>query len=1024
MKPIKLIISAFGPYPDVVTVDFSSLQNGGVLLIGGDTGAGKTTLFDAISFALFGDVSGEGRKNVSMRSDFATPSAKTYVILTFLHKGQSYTVERSPAYLRAKERGDGFTQKPADASLALPNGKILTKVGTINSYISQLLCMDHSQFKQISMIAQGEFLKLIGAKGSERQAILRRVFGTGVYESATQKLKEQYTASMEAAKASESHIVRLFEGMSFEQPPLQNTDFYELKAMEQFAKQDIESRKKTLETLSQKRDEIAKQRENVAAQRQQDQQTNQLFEQLENWEKQALQLGEKQEQMQQQKLRVQRAGKASECVKPYQLYKQAKQQYSQNQTAQSGANQRLQEAINQVEIAAQGVMSIDEKNIQVQSLGEKILLAQNNLPLYEKRQTLQQQLLTLTQNGQKSKLAVQQGQQTLEKLQQQMRQEEEKISSKQALLDQQQTAREQHLQLAAHIEQLQHIEQALTQVGQYTAKAQAAKEKFLAHRQVLSQSQDKLSALRLAQLEAQAGILASQLACGAPCPVCGSTHHPKKAQMVQQADQEQVAVWEATVEEQLQSGQKLAMSVQQWDTLLKQAQQDVKNVGLQSMTQEQCTQQLHQLCQQKSTLQENLQTLERQISLANEAQENKNQLGLDIETLRENMQKWQDIQTNLQVQSAACQASLDSFAHLEHENAHMATQKLSQMLNAKQELQVQIESALSQQARANEAKAGAQASLSQAKAACENSGQLVLLCQGELEQALSHRGFSLEDFLAAQMSFDDMQAVQEQIQAYENSVYQAKENIARLQEQVKGKTQVDLNVGQQLADQLAADQSQLQQQIGKLQGVLAHNQSNLQQMCKEGERSLDIRQQTAQLNLLFQTASGKLAGKAKISFEQYVQANYFEHVIQAANRRFVQITGGRYKLCRFDDPDDLSSGGALELNVLDHYTGKQRSVRSLSGGESFMAALCLALGFSDVVVSFAGGVEIDALFIDEGFGSLDEDALQHAVDVLRSLAGENRLVGIISHVKELSGQIDRQLWVKNMGFGSNVTSNF
>jgi len=256
MKPIKVTICAFGPYKGEVSVDFTALQGGGLFLIGGDTGAGKTTLFDAVSFALYGDASGEGRKNVSLRSDFADPKMRTFVRLVFAHKGQQYEIERSPSYLRPKERGEGFTSKPAEATLILPDGSTLTRQSAINDYITDLLGMDHGQFKQISMIAQGEFLKLTYAKGSERQAILRRVFDTSFYDKFTQKLLSRLSMTKQQLQNTESVITSLFEGMALQGDDLPPVSLPYFSELADIAQNSIDELKETCDALTKQDTEL------------------------------------------------------------------------------------------------------------------------------------------------------------------------------------------------------------------------------------------------------------------------------------------------------------------------------------------------------------------------------------------------------------------------------------------------------------------------------------------------------------------------------------------------------------------------------------------------------------------------------------------------------------------------------------------------------------------------------------------------------------------------------------------------
>ncbi len=906
MKPLKLEMSAFGPYAGVEIIDFEKLGNCGLYLITGDTGAGKTTVFDAISFALFGESSGH-RETSMLRSKFAEGKIKTYVNLVFAYKGKKYEIRRNPEYMRPKDRGEGETAERADAQLLLPDGNLITGVKHVNDRVVELLGVNKEQFSQIAMIAQGEFLKLLLSDTKKRSEIFRELFGTRKYQELQDllrgrsgKLHDRYE---EISKSIEQYLA------DFECPK-ESVYYDEMENIKN--SKHVSSPEQVRSLLAQICGDL------VAGATAYEKQLKGVDKQLEQLNRQLV------------------------------IYKELRG----NEDLLSTKKNKLTELQEQVKDWQEKLQIEEEKQPRQKELSEEILLKQNKLEEFVQLDVWLEEL-----DQTKRKLhSVQVEQRT---------REENLLSLRQALV----TDREKRTKLqnpeAEYVrirQEMEKKEQLLKDFQIYdeeqkrieslVKKENILKEQYCESAKEADALMECALKLERAFLDGQAGVLASRLEDGEPCPVCGSTKHPHPA-VSETAIPEQTEV--EVVKEKAESKRKesivLSESVKEITAkkeILLQKQEEWKQRLITDTTKEQLAKELKEQQIRLGKIESDVaeaKRLDESIPLQEEKME-KEQAICQVE--KEQLVKLKESCTNLEQQIKRQQEQLGFAGRME---AETYIRGLEAERNILEEAYKKVQKSL------------ADTEIKQKE--CEASIQT-------LETAIKKQRKELKD--------TDGEAL---LQQEADLKLQKKQLDIRTKEaghMVKGNEQIQNHVLRQL-DEL--------EEVGK---------------------------QWQMVKALHNTASGNISGKDKIMLETYVQMAYFDRIIARANVHLMKMTDGRYELLRAKEAGNQKSQSGLELNVLDHYymskSGGNRSVKSLSGGESFLAALSLALGMSEEVSANAGGIELDALFVDEGFGSLDESALDRAVRALQELSTANRIVGIISHVPELKNRMERQIVVR------------
>lgn len=906
MRPLKLTIAAFGPYAGVQELDFQILGSSGLYLITGDTGAGKTTIFDAITFALFGQASGDNREANMLRSKYAKAEDPTYVELTFAYGGKEYTIWRSPEYVRAKARGSGTIKQSADVRLILPDGSSVNKVREADQAIREIIGLNREQFSQVAMISQGDFRKLLQADTKERQKIFRDIFNTELYVMLQEQLKSQSAAVRDQLDQASRSIRQYMESLVCDEESPFAIDA--IKAREgQLPMAEVTE----LFTLILQEDRTAE---------------SALEAKLDRLEAQNEQL--------------------TAQLTQAQAYWDAKQALECNQLAESEKKSELQQA----EVALEHAQaSIPEQ----EALSKKITEIEVFLPTYDILQT-KMAVLTGTQKEiadvKATQAAAKQRKEHLSEEIQTLKLEEkglENIGVEQEKL----TAQFQQLQL--QLKQYQSLVDGINMLQALRDTFAKKQHTYLNAAETAARLLQVYEAQNKAFLDEQAGIIASTLAPGLPCPVCGSVSHPQLAALSETAPTENDV-------------KNARIAYQKAQQAMEEASSEAgKQQGIVSVSEEK--------------LQQELSTLLNGISIENAlpaARQKQAQLAEQLSVL------------DTQIGKAKVKAA--------------RKEKLEQLLPAKEADLATVESVF---AAANEKLAALYASIAQLTAQIS-----------ELQAQLPYTDKTLA-IAEITTLHKKRQVLTDTLSKAESTRNTIKESLAAVRAAIE-QLQITLESGMPKdTDALHAQRAILTEEkkavLTKQKAVhtrITTNENAQRCIAQKNDKLQTLEKKYLWIKALSDTANGNVSGKEKLMLETYIQATYFERILKRANIRLQKMSGGQYDLKRRAVASNNRSQSGLELDIVDHVNGSERSVNTLSGGEAFLASLALALGLSDEV-QMSTGIRLDTLFVDEGFGSLDSEALNKAYNTLAGLTEGNRLVGIISHVAELKERIDKQIIV-------------
>lgn len=915
MRPLNLKISAFGPYAGETTIPMEELGNRGLYLITGDTGAGKTTIFDAICFALYGEASGSNRETTMFRSKYAEPATPTEVELTFSHNDKIYTVKRNPEYLRPAKRGEGFTKQVAEAELILPDGRVVTKTSEVTGEIIRILGINKDQFSQIAMLAQGDFLKLLLAETVERQKIFRELFKTAPYQKLQYELeasrKEIYGQVEDGRKSIKQYIggITVGEDNAFS-PEVEKAKEEKLTPeevidlLDKLCSEDTALKTSYDENLAVINKELEAVNINIGV--------------AETIEKTRKELAVSKEKL--------------EIAKPLE--------------------KELMEAFE----SAKGNLN------EAQKLSELIAVLDAELPNYDALVELENSLSKLKKDEESfvKKLGdfsdkKANDSETLAKL------KEEQLSLKDAgiTLEKQNAALEKEKVSIAEYKELESEYKALTNDMENLARA---KERYLKDNRAYEEAKAYYDSLDLAFRDGQAGILAKDLFEGQKCPVCGSTTHPFKAHLAENVPSEaelkkakkMAEDAHETVNNSAAEAGKLGAAIDTKESELKKKACRIIGTDEFDNLSELITASYEKADAMVAKLTEEIQNEKKRVEHKNALDEKLPKLEADLNSLSDEITRLTGRVAAVKSELESGQKQVDSLkAKLRFESRKAALDKREELSGKAAKIRNEYESA--------------------ERRLKEKSAEIISLSS--------------------------------KIESYEKTISESK--ICDLSAEKEKKNTLDFR------------QEEI---ISKIQAVALRIETNSEirrNIQAQSEKIAKIEKKLTWVTSLSKTANGNLTGKDKIMLETYIQTTYFERIIERANLRLLKMSGEQYELKRRVVASNGKSQSGLELDVIDHYNGTERSIKTLSGGESFMASLSLALGLSDEVQSSAGGIKIDTMFVDEGFGSLDSDSLDQAYAALAGLTEGNRLVGIISHVSELKTKIDRQIIVTKAKSGGS-----
>lgn len=1094
MRPLKLTLSAFGPYAGTTELDLAQLGTKGLYLITGDTGAGKTTIFDAITYALYGRASSDRRTPETLRSKYAEDSTPTFVELVFSYAGKTYTVYRSPEYLRPAKRGDKLVMQKKEVRLTMPDEHVVDKPAEADAELRQIIGLDQAQFSQIAMIAQGDFYRLIMADTQKRQEIFREIFKTRYYDTLQQRLGKASGDLKSQCEAARSSVQQYIEGivcaeddmayfpkteqakqgeMPFEDivslvnALIEQDEQADARCEEQLAQLDEEN--SAVAKLLGKADEQDKARAKLAANRdEQMQQHEKLKAAQDAWEAEQAKLPRQEE--------LRRALTALEAEKPrYQelddksrtLAKltgeitaqetdlQKQEDTHQRQSAELAAWKQEAQPLAQAEADKERALSAQkEQTARREALSA--LLDDVRMQAHNARQLVEAEKQAEEREAEKNALTDTIAQQTaaLQADREALRQAAGLDAEKTKLLSEQEKAQARENALDA-------IEKLLNDCETARSQFETAKNAYKQAQAKAERANEDYVRCSRAFLDAQAGILARDLTDGAPCPVCGAVHHPHPAQLpgeaptedeLRQAERARDAAQRAASDASQAAGERKTALQMREQQVLEQLAAYVETPALETAEAQlaacraEAKKVSDDLAQQLSALETGLAD---RAALNRRIEQQENALGHQNEALgllRDTIIKEKDAYSRLSGQQEQLEQKLhgrlaellpDCPPEQAAERLDTALNKVQQRLQDSADVLSAIEQKLAR-------KRLLDTQIPQREQEMQAQTQKISAARAALSGAESRRT-SLEEQIAAlrkTLSFADAAAAVQQERTLGNELdtlekaYKAAEKTLADSEKALSELQsnekqlvsllengeaLDIEALTARAGELTVRRLELGEERRTLSTRVNTNRNALGKMQKRADELKALEERYRWVKLLSNTANGQLSGKEKITLETYIQMTFFDRILQRANTRLLTMSGGQYELKRRRVAGNHKSQTGLELDVIDHYNGSERSVQSLSGGESFKASLSLALGLSDEIQSAAGGIKLDTMFVDEGFGSLDEESLAQAIRALGDLTEGRRLVGIISHISELREKIDRQIRVtKDKTGGSRV----
>ncbi|MCZ4338730.1 AAA family ATPase [Shewanella colwelliana] len=1013
MRPLSLTMVAFGPFSTKQVIDFKALGTNPLFLINGPTGAGKTTILDAICFALYGKTTGDEREGAQMRCDMASDELLTEVNFSFQLGERHYHIRRVPEQPRAKKSGDGYTLQKPEAQLTCieadgsENLLVAAKVSEATTQIEQLTGLDVDQFRQVMVLPQGKFRELLMADSKAREKIFSQLFQTHIYRQIEDKLKQQALGIKKDVEAMRNRRDGVLQGA-------------ELESDEALAN-ELETLAPELDSATAKKAEIDKQVQQVNQQLEQAKQLSDEFSSLAQLNVLARQLDEQKTQNDQQEAQL-LAGRNAKLLQPvFQAVESRKLELTQASELQQKLQRHQEHSQDSLNQSLAAIAKLPDLEAQQQQI---LTTAQQRRALLPQLQQLEQLKVHVSDCQQQMAKAELQGKQTKttlaklndDKLTAQARVPQLKADSQQLLVLQQQISDTKH-----HGQLYAQWLRGRTEIEQIHARLLAAKARGAQLNTHHEQCEVYSQTLTLRWHQGQAAILAAQLSKGEACPVCGSLEHPQLAQSEQAVptDDEREAA-QANEQRALTELTNARSDYRQLKEKLKEVEQRNTELGEQLPGIDRLTQasvestlaQLEQQFAEATKAQQQLVEIENSL-LAMQQQELQlnQQLEQEREYFRQREKQFNESAGQLKQLQAAIPPELANLAALE--------QEITKLEQTAAQLKVQISSLREQHTQAEQQSASAAAQLQSANETLARANEQYQLALSEFERQLQTSKFdSLSAFQLALLTDDKMAMLAQQIKQYEQQCITNQANIAQLTAKLADSTLPDIAAITERKTQRETQQQGALNAWQQLSGRMRQLAQTAEQLKNLDRQSEKLEAQYAVVGTLSDVANGNTGNK--ISLQRFVLSVLLDDVLLEASQRLQLMSKGRYRLLRKEDRAKGNKASGLELEVEDAYTAKVRSVATLSGGESFMAALSMALGLSDVVQAYAGGIKLDTLFIDEGFGSLDQDSLELAIRTLMDLQSAGRMVGVISHVTEMKEQIASRIDIVKTATGSEV----
>ena len=1039
MRPIKLTISAFGPYASKQVIDFEELKGRNIFVISGKTGAGKTTIFDAISYALYGEASGESRETDSLRSHFADDNTETYVELEFELRGEKYTVNRVPKQKKKKARGEGYTEKSADATLTLPDGKVITKVKNVTDKIIEILGITREQFKQIVMLAQGEFKKLLLADSVEREGIFRKIFNTYDFEKIQAELKDK-AANLSKNRTKSKHEMEINLKNIKGEHDIVIDEYVDFPLVIEKLKDLLERDNNIYKTLNEEGKEVDNKLQVKNQEKAIIETNNNLLKEKEIITKALEELLSKEDEYK-NKSKTIIDGKNAKEVKYIEdklietTKKLTKREEDYNLSLKNIDSLKLKQE------EANKLLQIEESK---ECDREKLSVEINNLNKLEEKiielDSLNNKVMHLKQSAENSKLQIINNKKETEELKKSKEEKELQLKdiatleTKKVELESDIKAKNKTLDEVRELFKV--IRSFQNTYIEHNNKAKEYKEFEVEYKKV-KENYEKMDDLYKKE---QAGILASKLQENEPCPVCGSTKHPNKATIkenlkIPTKDELKVAKenLDKLEKENLEKINNLTTLNSNKTTYLEQVNNHLSMLSATLNIDKTFNSETAKVVKNLGTelksvidkLKDELLKVIDKISLKEKIEKELNLITTTINEREQSLIKLEESEKNYTTELTQNITKIDEYKKEIPENItnvktlnkliEVKTKELNTSKEKLAKLRLENENLAKKLEGENSISKEINKSIEELKLEIANN-------KANFNEAIKEQGFdNIQTYEDAKLQISMVESLEKEVENYNSELKLTKAKQEDIINKTKDIVFMDITTIDEEIKSIQENKKELESKLRELHAIIVGNKTILKNVENLNIEFKEIEEEYKVLGELADLANGKKA--PYISFERYILASYFEDIIEAANIRLEKMTGDRFSLIRKTSKSKGAGQKGLELEIYDNYTDSSRDVSSLSGGESFKASLSLALGLSDIVQSNAGGVSLDTMFVDEGFGTLDPQSLDNAIDSLLELQRGGRLVGIISHVEELKERIDAKLEVTSTSKGSKVEFN-
>ncbi len=1028
MRPIEITISAFGPYADKTVIDFTNLGEKGLFLICGDTGAGKTTIFDAISFALFGEASGKTRESSMLRSDFAKPDTRTFVKLKFLYGKKIYTVERNPRYERPRLKGEGTTMESADAYLEYPDGRSVSGVKEVNEALKEILSLDKNQFSNVAMIAQGDFMELLTASTEKRAEIFRKIFDTNVYVRFQKRANEESLALKREYEKYIENAESFLKGVSLPE----DSDFQgSLEKRAELVRVSIEKDKEAEEILNKEKEVLNKKYNEIEKEIVLQETINKNIIRLNALYEIEKNLSEKETTIKEKETVVSLFQKAQSKIMPVEnAINEAKNDKKDTLRLIEETKLNIEDVKNKLVVAEKNLAIEEEKEPVREEKAALLKKITDEAEGYKKARSYKLELVEIVKKGKAEKEKYEKAVSDKEHLEKEKTELKDLINSLENCQSEKEKAQAENVQLERNKETLLNIKKQSEEVLKEEKTADNTKASLIKAEEEREKALFKYSEAEKAFIKCQAGILAKDLIDGEPCPVCGSLTHPAPAKIdIENISKEAVDEFKGIYEEKREAAVNLSGALGALNTKITEMKKSIYELykisfgkDLESIDIDFIENEINENKKALILITDKIADLSKKCTQRENA---KLKLEKTEKSLKETENTIKELEETIKIYREAAlekKTLLDeTVKNLTYSSAEEAAKKYKEVKKELEEMKNKLNALRQEKESISSSEASLESALNEKESQIIKIENTISSKTAEFEKAITETGFeNTEKYFEIKKEEKNISLYTDEINKYKKECIVVKEEIQNLEKDYKNKEVKNIDDLKEKSLQLKAEKEETE---GKTKEIYARIQANNSALSK-GEsyikKAVETEKKYAVYSNIAKTACGNLTGAEKITFEQFVQQEYFKEIIFEANKRFGKMTFGRYRLLNRENPINKRSSSGLDIDVLDGYTGKTRSVNTLSGGESFKASLSMALGLADVIKKYSGGIYIDTMFIDEGFGTLDSASLDKAVEILDSLTEGNKLIAVISHVDELKNRIDKQIVVNSSSKGSTV----